>query len=140
MKEFLYDVFIDPFRDDWFGKTMGVFAWLIGLFLSFCLLYGVFYLIDSVGVQEKAGYGTVMQKSYTESYYQTTFITVGKTLVPSTAYYPEHWDVYIEVGSLGDYVSVSPGYYDTVKRGDVLHVNYRKGRISGNVYIDKIIK
>lgn len=136
MKEFLYDMLIEPFNDnDFIGCLMGVLAWIIFLTLSFFLFIFLYWIIDSsfMPIQEKDG--VVVGTKYSPAYDSTTYTKVGDVMVPNTVHYDESFYVVIEIDGLKDDVQVYEGYYNNVQKGTKVHCKYTNGRIGDNIYI-----
>ena len=136
MKEFLYDMLIEPFTDnEAMGYIMGVIGWIIFLTLSFFLFIFLYWIIDSsfMPIQEKDG--VVIGTKYSPAHSSTTYIHVGDVLVPNTVYYDESFYVVIEIDGLKDDVEVYEGYYNSVEKGTKVHCKYTNGRIGDNLYI-----
>ena len=135
----LYELYFEPFLDGSLeGKIIGLLVWAITLFVAGLILYGGYYLVDSVGAQEYTDRGVIIDKSYSPAYTTTSMIMVGKTYIPQTIHHPESWDLKIKVNKDYDTISVSRSYYEKSKINQTVWVKYSRGRFSKGIYIKEI--
>lgn len=139
MKNFLYDLLIEPFTDgDFLGYFIGFIMWVVFLSVTFLLLLLGFWLVDSSFMPIKEKDGVIVGKFYNPEYETTTYTQIGDVNIPTTTYHDETFYVVVEIDGLKDDVAVYESYYDKAKKGDILHCTYTNGRIGETLYIKTI--
>jgi len=126
--------------DHWLEKLVVLFLWAAGAILAGILAFLVFYLVDSVGREEKIGLAIIKSHSFCDSYYLTTYQSVGTMQIPVTTYYPETYSLLLKLDEKSDWVPTSREFYSLSQDGETLNVKYQKGRISNKIYITKFWK
>lgn len=137
MKDFLYDCFIEPFKDGWFA-VLGVFMWLLAIFVTSVILFVTLYLIDSSFLDTKQGEGIVIDKSATPFYTSTTYIMSGKIMIPIVQQHPATWDLKIQIGKLTDNFSLKESDWNNIHIEQMVRCTYTNGRLSNSIYIKNI--
>lgn len=138
MKEFFYNSFIEPFKEGLEGIILGSIIWIFSIIASFFVSWGIFYVIDSVGLEDKTGTGVVVARHYYPAHTTTTFVTTGKTMIPVTNYVSEDYSLCVKIGDQFDFVSVYEFSFNLINDGDSVECVYNEGRISGDVYINQL--
>jgi len=137
MKDFLSDLWenmTDPIEGFWDGVGR-FFLWLVMLIVVVLILWGIYYLVDSVGRPKHEGYGNISGFGHSEAYTSTTYVKSGDIMIPITTYHPESWSVFIKVGDKEGSIGISESFYNYAKSNDRVYVTYTLGRISGKLYI-----
>ena len=127
------------------GSIVEIF---IAILLTLCILllitvivFLIYWCIDSWFRPTYEGEGITIGKDYTPAYNQTTMIfnAATKMMMPVITYYPEQWEVEVQVDNKTGIISVSQSFYETIEGGERLLVEYSTGRInSDNIYIKSI--
>ena len=132
------DFLIPRFEHPWFINLILILLWIVVGILLLAVAYGIFYLIDSVGREEKLGMAKVISHSYQSDGYTTTYIYSGQSMIPITNYYPESYYLNLKVGDKSDSVGVTSSFYLSTPDGAELQVKYQEGRLSNQIYITEI--
>ncbi len=141
MKEFLYDILIDPFRErDLLSLFMGLFIWCMFLLSLFFIVMVSIYFIDSSYLPTKKGDGVVIKKRIVDDYSTTTYVMSGKMLLPITTHHEETYQLKIIVDGLINTISVPIDVWDKSVVGEVKCCEYSIGRVSETLYIKSICK
>jgi|GEM_PF-3330092 hypothetical protein len=131
----LYEIFIEPFEDGLCGIIVGVFIWLCALFVLFIVGYGSFIAIDSFNENKMQGYGIVVDKHHTSAYVSNVTVISGKSVIVVPTYYPEQWNVTVEIDKIKDSKSITQEQYQSLEIGQSVYCIYSKGRFSKAIYI-----
>ena len=137
--DFLYEVLIEPFNDGYIGCVFGCFMWFFTLVVMGFIFYGMYYSVDSVGTPIKQGMGVVIRKEFTPAYSTTTMVMSGNVMVPVTNHYPDSWNVTVENDYGIDSINVSHSYYNNIKKGNWVKIEFCTGRMSGGFYLKKVL-
>lgn len=136
MKEFLKDMLIEPFLDrGWTGYILGVVMWFFALIIVGGLLLLSIWLIDSTYLPLKEKQGVVTEHYYIPAHTTTTFIMIGKVMVPQIHYYDDSFEITVEIDGLTDNVCLYKNSWDETKVGDKFCFKYTNGRICKSLYI-----
>jgi hypothetical protein len=133
----------DMVRDMWSGGWLGRFILLLFIAVAALLLWIVvtflFWAIDSWFCPLRDGRATVIEKCYSEAYTTTTMVMVGKIFVPQTNHHPESWslDLQLEDGRCGSF-ECDQDTWDRIERGTSVTVAYKEGRISNDIYVERM--
>lgn len=139
MKEFLKFILIEPFEEGGLdGIFIGVIGWICALFLSSLILWGVYYMVDNVGVKQKEGTCTISSKHIRAAYTTTTMVMSGKVMVPIVQHHPEQPILTIDFDGKEQEVGVSHSFYGSVSTSQKVNCKYINGRISKSVYIKSL--
>ncbi len=139
MKDFLYDMLIEPFTDnDWMGYVLGVLMWLLSLLIVGGLLWLAVWLIDSSFMPIKEKDGVITNKYIVPAHTTTTYVMSGKIMIPITTYHSTTYNLEITIDELEDDVCVYENYYDNISVGQTVHCKYTNGRIKKSLYIKSL--
>jgi len=134
----IYDMLIDPFTDGVCGVLFGILSWILTLIICGLIAWGSLYLVDSVGLQEKKDSGVVVNKWFEPSHTTTSFMMVGKVLIPQTHHYPDSWMVEIKIHDLTDNVSLYEIDWNSLSINQKVSCTYKEGRIYNSLYIGNV--
>lgn len=98
-------------------------------------LWLIFGFVDSVAAPYKHGNAVVCGKDFTAAHSTTTYIMVGKMMIPNTTHYNDAWSLQFSMNGQTDWMEVSEESYDAYHEGDPVQVVYRTGRFSGGFYV-----
>lgn len=138
MKEFLYDMFIDPFTDGFWSVLFGILMWLFMLVLVGLIIWGAMYLVDSSFPNKKQGIGVIVEKGYEPPYTTLTYVVSGKVMIPTTIYHPEFWYAKISINDLTDCVFFNENDWNTLSINQKVNCTYISGRIWNSLYIKNV--
>ena len=141
MKDFLYDLLIEPFVSswsDWVDYLLGVIMWIVFLLVLGLAFLGSFYLLDYCFLTEKEKICKYERKYINEAYVSTTYVISGKATIPVTTYHPREYRAVFELENLKDSYNVGESKYHDLKDGDSFYCKYSIGRISKTLYIKRI--
>ncbi|MEC9292108.1 MAG: hypothetical protein VX730_06890 [Pseudomonadota bacterium] len=145
MFSFLYEILWDMPLDmmfDWGGRLdplgtfMALLWWgLMGLVISM-ILYGIYYVIETAGIPERAERSTITGKQFTPAH--TTMVTVntGKSVSVIPVHHPDRWHMTFRVNKCKSLVSfdITQSQFNAMNKGDEVNIMIRRGRISGSKY------
>jgi hypothetical protein len=140
MKEFLRDMFLEPFTEGVVGYILGLFAWIISLLLLIGLIWLFIWLIDSSFLKQQNGKGFIVEKNYIPAHTQTRFIYAGKAIVPITDYIDDSYGLTIKINGLCGYIYVTKDTFHKLNIGDSCCLKYTNGRILNRIYIKDFCK
>lgn len=136
MKNFLKSIFIDPFIDSGLDeKIVGTIAWLIFIILFGLSTFLFGYIIDSSFLDTKKDNGTVIHKYYTPPHTTTTYMLVGKVLIPQTNYRGSSYTLKVKIGNKIDHIHIQKSSWLSIKIGDEYCFNYVEYRFSNRLDI-----
>ena len=135
---FFYDIFIEPFTDGFWMALMGTLMWLWALVVVGLILWGFLYLIDSVGLKEKQGKGIIIEKWFEPAHTTTTYVMVGKIMVPQTHFYDDLWKAKIRINNITDNVCFYESDWNTLNINQKVNCTYTNGRICNSLYIKNV--
>lgn len=130
-----YDMFIEPFTDGFWMALFGILMWALALLVAGLILCGSLYLIDSVGLKEKQGKGIIIEKWLEPAHKRTTYIWVGKIMVPQTHFYDDIWKAKIRINDITDNVCFYESDWNTLNINQKVDCIYKNGRICNSLYI-----
>jgi ABC-type sulfate transport system permease component len=140
MKDFLYDLYIEPFTyRELMGHVLGVFFWLTTIFVIVLISIGIYYIVDTTDVTLNQTTVCITDKRYEPAYTTTTAISNGKIVIPVTNHHPESWIVDVEAKEGVDSVSTGNKFYSESSVGMCFLASYKSGRLSGGFYVKEII-
>ena len=136
----LKELFIYQFNGGPIEVLAGVLTWFTALLILGLIIWGGFYLIDSMAFQRFIAEGYVTKKVPTPTHRTTTWMMLDKIIIPITTYHPDSWSITIEIPSVGnDSIKVDEKYYNEVKDNDRIWIEYSKGILSGTIYIKRLL-
>ncbi len=138
MKEFLKEVFIEPFTDNWVGYVIGSICWMLSIFLLIVFISLIVWLIDSSFLPMKQKEGVVINKTYTPAHMNTSVISTGKAVIPITTYISDSYEITIQIDGITDNISLCHGDWNKIKVGEKLLCKYTNGRILKSLYINSL--
>lgn len=121
---------------------MMVFMVLI-LWLVYALVgFGVYYMVDTVGVNPYRDTVQSVSRKYVAGHYIPVTTTVGKTTVTNQVWVDDAWYINIDGGSYRGIVAcpVSEERYYQFVRGTFVNASLITGRISGDTYCKALYK
>ena len=138
MKEFLYEMLIEPFLEWSWEILMGIICWclVLGLVVG-TFIFGV-WAIDSSFLQEKQGTGVIVGKRFIAAHTTISIISTGKSTVHVPVHHSDSYRVNIQVNGLNDEVAVSKYYYDDLEINEEINCVYTNGRIMDSMYIKEV--
>ena len=143
MKEFFADTWelLTTNPDDGFlGYVILGFLWVLIIVLIGLSIWGILYLIDTVGMPTQTGAGIIIDKSFSPAHSTTTFMMSGKVMIPITTFHSDAWYIYIQVNDIIGSYQVSNAYFDFAKINQHVDVEYSIGRIWNSIDIKNIIR
>jgi len=100
-------------------------AWLLG--------WLIFFLVNSMGIgPTKTAITMVEAKQVVPAYTTTTFVVSGKVMVPITTYFPESYELRFKIDAKNLKSAVEKDFFDRVKTGEKIEVDYGFGRLNGS--------
>lgn len=139
MKSFCYDFYVEPFSNGPMGIFIALLIWGVTLLVAGLILWGAFYLVDTVGQPIYKTDAQVVGKNYSPPYTTMIPISTGKVTTMVPQYHPESWSVSFKSDDGSDSVSVSEDFHASVRKGVWFEVEYKAGRLSGGFYVTEII-
>ena len=128
-------IFIDPFLSgDGLEIALGVLMWILCLGVLFLVGWGLFYLLDAVGLQRIKAYGRVVEKRFIESHTTTTMVTA----TPMIRHPPDSWVIKVAFNNTSDEINVSEDDYVKIEHNTDVPIEYTVGRLSGANYLKSI--
>lgn len=114
-------------------RLIGVLL-LILISLTAILVLGLaFLLIDEAGVKSHEVTSTsIVQKEYTPAHTTHGFIPAGKVIIPTTTHHPNRYTLYFDIEGNYTSINVSGEFFDVIRIGDRVEVQYGHRRISGS--------
>lgn len=113
--------------------------WILILFGAFLILWGPFILIDSVGLKEKQGEGIVIKKWLEPAHTTTTYVLVGKIMVPQEHFHDNAWKAKIKINDITDDVSFCESDWKKLTINQKFNCTYKNSRICNSLYIEKVL-
>ena len=112
----------------------GLFA-LIVFGLAALIFYGIYYLVETVGREEKETNGVVTYKHFEPEHFIYVYNAATKTSMPQVI--PDSWRMNVEIHYEEelDGMEVSEKLYNSLELNDQVVATYRVGRISNNKYL-----
>ena len=125
--------------------------WPEGTFLGICLLicYALlivaivmilvlfYWIADSSFLSVQKTNGVVIGKEFTPEHDELKYNVVLK--MPTTTTIPDSWEVTVRVTDGREAsIEVEKSFYDSVKEGSAVAVDYSNGRFSGGLYLEEI--
>lgn len=139
MKDFFYDLLIEPFTDnDWLSFFLGILMWVLFLFLFGILFFMAVWLTDNAFMPVKEKEGVVINKYIVPAHTTTTYMMNGKTMLPVITHHKTAYKLEITIDNLKDVIAVDQSYYEGVMAGQKVHCEYVNGRVSKTLYIKKV--
>ncbi len=106
---------------------------LLMLFAFGLLGWLVFILVNSAGIAPtKTTVTVVEEKQVIPAYTVTTLVMSGKVMVPITTYYPESRQLCFKIDGQGLKSTVDKKFFDRIKTGESIEVDYGRGRLNGS--------
>lgn len=107
-----------------------IFVGLVTLAITF-IGWIVYIVIDSAWIKPSKAVITKITNRYVKPAYTTTsFIMVGKTLIPRTTRHPESYHLCVVIDGKEHDMSLTKEFVGGVSVGDMVRVDYAIGRIS----------
>jgi len=128
-------LFYLPFGSDFLDWGMGVLFWILSLILIGGCLWILVFLVDSSFLPIKEKDGIVTNKYIVPAHTTTTYIQVGKVMVPQTHYHETTYNLEITIDGISDDISLYEKDYEGAKVGLICHCKYTSGRILNTIYI-----
>jgi len=103
--------------------------------------WGIWYLVENVGVPDQQTTGRVVDKKFTPAWMQTIMIynAATKTSMPSFIHHPDTWTATVKYLSTEGTGEISEDLYNEIAPGSyTVLVTYRTGRFSRNHYLHNI--
>lgn len=136
MKELLKELLIEPFTErDWLGYIFSTLAWLVVILILALILWLSVWLIDSSFLPIKQKEGTITKKIYTPAHTYTTYIMVGKVMMPMESYVQANYEIEITIDGLTDNVSINRDSWECVPIGKKFCCEYTNGRLLQSLYV-----
>ena len=125
-----------PYRGDWLDKLTPILVATLVAITALVLCGLIFIAADSWFVSDRDGTAEVCGRDYTAAWIQTIQHSDGNGgTYPQVIYHPPNWTIKMKMGDEPCGVNVSEHDYNTVRTGETVRVRYRRGRISGGIYI-----
>ena len=141
MKDFFNTMYIEPFTDrDWLGCIIGSLLWILTIGILVLVLWFFGWLIDSSYLPVKQKEGVVTSHYMIPAHSETTYMMVGKVMVPNTQYYDDEYKLTIKIDKLYDDVTICEDEWNEIKISDTLKCAYSTGRILNTLYIKSYSK
>lgn len=138
MKDFFYDMLIETFKDGGMSILIGIIMWISMLLIIGFILFGGLYAVDYIGRYEKQGVGVVINKYIEPAHTITSFVMVGKIMVPQTHNYPDVWYATIKINDRKDNVSFDEHIWYKLEIKQNVNCTYKSGIIFKSIYIKKV--
>ena len=138
-----FEMLIDTWGWGWDGKCLVLLMIGVSLLVVGAVMFGIFYLIDTVGRPRYTKPCKVTDKKFVPAHSTTTMIynPATKTTMPSTTHYPDAWFVSVEfVDGWGDITGVSEDLFNQTNEGDELQGTFKVGRLSKQCYLVSVAK
>lgn len=135
MVDFLKDILIEPFDGDWVDMALGIMMWILMIAMVVGLLWFFVWVIDSSFLPLKEKEGIVTEHYYVPAHTITSFIMVGKVMVPVTNRISASYEITIEIDGLKDNVSITYESWNETEVGDKVCCKYTNGRLCKTLYI-----
>ena len=120
-------------------RFLGSVAVLLMLALIYMLGTMTYCLVDTVGISATRTCQTALTKKETIPAHTTTvLVQTGKVLMPYSTRYSESYLLHFKINGIETTKEVDGSFYDSVKTGDALEVNYGSTRISNSYKAAKI--
>lgn len=132
---FFYNFFIEPFTGGFFSALMCVLTWLTAFVIAGLLLFGIYMLVDSTGVDEKKGTGIVTAKWFEPAHTTTTYVNHGKTMSPIISRRSDAWVVNVYLDGATGKVKIKKEYWGGLKINQKINCTYKIGRLSKGIII-----
>jgi len=131
-------ILLAPFefmREDWTSKCVGVMMLCFYLMLLSVVACGVYWGLENIFIDNKTTDGIVIGKSFVPAHKTSSMIFIGKMMVPNVINHPNSWVVEVRVSNKTDFVGVDENFYKSVLNGQMVHVTYKTGRVSGRLKV-----
>lgn len=139
MLKFLYEFFIEPFKDGEIADiVVGAFTWLIGLSIISIIIGSSCWLIDSTYLESKKSKGEIVGKIIEEGCSTTTYVQSGNVFIPITNDYPTEFYLKIKIGDNIGRMNIEYSDFYNVDISDKGLCQYKVGRLFGTLYIKNI--
>lgn len=135
---------MDMLFDPPLGTLVGVLLIVAIVLVIGLTAYLGYIFIDWLLGTKKSGFGTIVSKKFTPAHTTTILVynAATKSSLPQIIHHPDSWDVEVEVDGEGGSTAstgVSREYFEKVKEGVRLAVEYKKGGLTkSNLYIQTI--
>jgi len=122
----------------WFEWIFAVvIATIVGLLVFVLIL--LFLLVEpSKPGSRKEGMGIVRSKSFTPAHMTTSFMWVGKVMIPMAIHHPDSWCLTMEVGGESAEVGISQEFYERVQPGMSFKIIYTRTFFTNRIKIKEI--
>ena len=135
MKELFYDLFIQPFKEEFLmDYVLGGVMWILAVFIIAVLYYFSVFLIDSSFMPVKENEGVIIDKYIVPERTTITYVMSGKVLIPITNHQNSTYNLVISIDELEGSLCVDESYYNNVSVGQKVHCRYTNGRIKKSLY------
>tara|TARA_R110000868_G_scaffold49203_4_gene158773 strand:+ start:3113 stop:3541 length:429 start_codon:yes stop_codon:yes gene_type:complete len=139
MKAFLHFLLIEPFEDRCFGGY--VFGFLMWLLLAFLLVVAIglsLAVVDTAYLPTKESDGVVIGHYYRPQYVYTSYIMVGKVMMPMTHVHKDEYGLIVSIEGQNGSIEVTHSDWNKIKDGNQLNCEYGIGRVYREVEIKSI--
>lgn len=137
MGEFFLDMVGDLFSaSSSFMDRFLAFVMLLVFISLFGIIGFLFYIgINEIGIKEtKSTITTIENKGILPAHTTTTYIMVGKVMVPNTVHHPESYWIYFDIEEQQCKESLTYSFFSELKKGDRIKVGYGKGRLNQAIF------
>jgi hypothetical protein len=117
--------------DDWLDWLFFITIWILVIGLLGLLIWGIISGINYLFLPEIQGSALIIDQYFTEAHFITTYMMVGKVLVPELIYIPDTWTLIVKIGDKTSNVNVSQDYYNSHLINSIVQVKYSMGRFYG---------
>jgi hypothetical protein len=136
----LFQFLVDSLIDWPWGTLLALYLFGFLLFLAWGIVYLIWYLLDSSFRPSLRCSGIVTRKRYTPGYWQTTWVSNGKTSYSIMYWVSETYELTVRINPGFGCISVNSSFYNSVTEGVNVYVTYSTGRFSGDVYLWNVWK
>lgn len=138
MKEFLYEMLIEPFERWSYEIFLGIICWFLAISLIVGSIIFIVWGVDSSFLQDKNGIGIIVGKRFIPAHTTISIVSTGKTTISIPIFHPDSYRINIQVDGLNDEVAVSKYYYDDLEMNEKVNCVYTNGRIMDSMYIKEV--
>lgn len=111
-----------------------------GAIMLAILLWIAHDIVDSVWLSEQFTIGVVEDVSFRVAHVDSGIMIIGKTILPTTTPVPDKWFLNVSTNKGSGVLELEHAPWDWQTKGHKVLVHYSIGRLSGDVYINNLIR